>query len=229
MSRITPSVVTKLCHPHTLLLPPCLQSLSASIVLKVSRELLEFFLQPYLIFIIFLLCPSKLVHFISKWFRTLSPFLLCIVDVSSSTYFIAVTFYVLIHVLSRHFLFYFEILTVSCRFLTIAGITWALESSVGCSNRLTTFPLPWLRIINDVTSRNHSSIRASTEECVKNQCFPRITLIRNPLDAKKHTIGPEVLLLAATSAAAVLKLNKKAWTNKSLHRVSVFSHHVESP
>ena len=66
MSRITPSVVNKLCNPPPSLLPLCLQSLSARIVLKLSRELLELFLQPDL-FLIFLLCPhqgSKLVHFI---------------------------------------------------------------------------------------------------------------------------------------------------------------------
>ena len=48
MSRITPSVLNKLCNPLPLLLPLCLQSLSARIVLKLSRKLLELFLQPLL-------------------------------------------------------------------------------------------------------------------------------------------------------------------------------------
>jgi len=53
-SRIPPSVVNQLCDPPPLLLALCLQSLSARIVLKRSRELLELFLQPGL-FLIFLL------------------------------------------------------------------------------------------------------------------------------------------------------------------------------
>ena len=40
MSRITPSVLNKLCNPPPLPLPLCLQSLSARIVLELSRELL---------------------------------------------------------------------------------------------------------------------------------------------------------------------------------------------
>ena len=48
----------------------------------------------------------------------------------------------------------------------IPGISWASESSVSCSNRLTTSLLPWLCIITDVkkmpvTSRSHSSSTAS--------------------------------------------------------------------
>jgi len=45
-SRITPSIVNRLCNPPPSLLPLCLQSLSVHIVLKMSREVLELFLQP---------------------------------------------------------------------------------------------------------------------------------------------------------------------------------------
>jgi len=190
-SRIPPSVVNQLCDPPPLLLALCLQSLSARIVLKLSRELLELFLQPGLC-LIFLLCPhqcSKLVHLIhqrshispddqgKKCFKLppFSPFCSCSASYSSPLQLIWTWIF------------------PSALFQALLGLWKAqLAAPTGqqlscCHGYLSAEVLPAAQHPNQLRNMFHKSVFSQKKA---------------KEDAKKDAVCPEMLLQAAATRAA---------------------------